>query len=87
MKEILNIINDFDTIIIHRHSNPDMDAIGSQFGLKYILKEEFPNKKIYCVGDLNDMSYEAKTDRISDVTYVDSLSIICLLYTSPSPRD
>ena len=52
-----------------------MDAIGSQFGLKYILKEEFPNKKIYCVGDLNDM-YEAKTDRISDETYVDSLSII-----------
>ena len=76
MKEILNIINDFDTIIIHRHSKPDMDAIGSQFGLKYILEEEFPNKKIYCVGDLNDMSYKAKTDRISDETYINSLSII-----------
>ncbi len=30
MNEILEKIQAYDTIIIHRHQNPDPDAIGSQ---------------------------------------------------------
>ncbi len=34
MNEILEKIQAYDTIIIHRHQNPDPDAIGSQVGLQ-----------------------------------------------------
>ena len=49
--KILQEIENADTIIIFRHIKPDGDAIGSQYGLKYILKENYPEKKIYCLGE------------------------------------
>ena len=48
---ILEKIRAYDRIILHRHNNPDGDAIGSQAGLKHLLKENFPEKEIYAVGD------------------------------------
>ena len=42
---ILEKIKAYDTIIIHRHQRPDPDAIGSQVGLKEILKTNFPDKR------------------------------------------
>ena len=33
MNDILEKIQAYNTIIIHRHQNPDPDAIGSQVGL------------------------------------------------------
>ena len=50
-KEALKLIKKYDRIIIHRHSHPDGDAIGSQLGLATVLKDNFKNKKIYSVGD------------------------------------
>lgn len=50
-KNILEEIKKNDSIIILRHYRPDGDAIGSAFGLKYILEDSFPTKNIYCVGD------------------------------------
>ena len=76
MKDIFKIIEQYQTIIIHRHARPDMDAIGSQVGLKFILKNMYPNKHIYAVGDINNMSYNASMDDISDETYQDALAII-----------
>ncbi len=75
-KEILRKIESYNTIIIHRHSRPDMDAIGSQLGLYYLIKENYKSKIVYVVGDLNDMSYKAEMDDISDDTFKDALSII-----------
>ena len=49
--EILKTIQAHDTIILHRHASPDGDAMGSQIGLKAILQENFPEKKVYAVGD------------------------------------
>lgn len=40
--QIIDTINQFETIIIHRHVRPDPDAYGSQLGLKYILQHNFP---------------------------------------------
>ena len=48
---ILQEIQNFDTIIIHRHSRPDGDALGSQVGLKHLILENCPGKTVYCVGD------------------------------------
>ena len=35
--EILQAIKNHNRIIIHRHSRPDGDALGSQIGLKHII--------------------------------------------------
>ncbi len=75
-KEVINKIKSYDTIIIHRHQRPDMDAIGSQVGLSLLIKENFQQKRVYVVGDLNDMSYLAKMDSIEDEVYQNALVII-----------
>ena len=49
-QQIVNKIEEFETIIIHRHVIPDGDAYGSSFGLYEIIKTTFPNKKVYIVG-------------------------------------
>ena len=39
------------TIILHRHTNPDGDALGSQIGLKHLILANYPDKTVYMVGD------------------------------------
>ncbi len=74
--EIKKMIESYETIIIHRHQRPDMDAIGSQYGLSLLLKENYKDKNVYTVGDLNDMSYLARMDDIKDELYQQALVII-----------
>ena len=50
-EQILEEIRQASRIIIHRHSNPDGDALGSQIGLKHLIRENFPDKEVYMVGD------------------------------------
>lgn len=45
--EIQEQIQQYDTIIIHRHVRPDPDALGSQFGLKEYLIAKYPTKNVY----------------------------------------
>ena len=76
---ILRRILAYDTIIIHRHSRPDGDALGSQIGLKHILKTNFPQKNIYAVGDdAGYYSFMADTvmDQIPDSAYDGALAVI-----------
>lgn len=78
-QEILDLIKTFDTIIIHRHTNPDGDAIGSQVGLKHILMHNFPTKRIYAVGDhARHYSFmdDSTMDEIDDSVYDGALAII-----------
>lgn len=78
-QQILDKIKTYNCIIIHRHSKPDGDAMGSQIGLKHILKETFPEKEIYVVGDSsNYLSFmeDAAMDTLSDELFTDALSII-----------
>ena len=39
-EDALKIIEEYETIIIHRHMNPDGDALGSQVGLGEIIKDK-----------------------------------------------
>ncbi len=48
--EIIRHIQQFDTIIIHRHVRPDPDAYGSQGGLAELIQASFPEKHVYTVG-------------------------------------
>ena len=78
-EEILRQIRAFDRIIIHRHTNPDGDAMGSQIGLKHILKENFPEKEVYVVGDpARHYSFmdDSVMDEIPDSHYENALAIV-----------
>ena len=44
-KQIFKQIKKYDTIVIARHIGADPDALGSQFALKNIILELFPDKK------------------------------------------
>lgn len=78
-EQILEEIKKFDTIILHRHNKPDGDALGSQIGLKHILKASFPQKTIYMVGDnagRYDFMEDCIMDEIPDSAFANALSII-----------
>ena len=78
-KKILSCIEAYDTIIIHRHHHPDGDAMGSQIGMKHIIKENFPNKTVYMVGDEPKhfgFMVDSAMDAIPDSTYDGALAII-----------
>ena len=78
-EQILQLIKEYDTIIIHRHSSPDGDAIGSQVGLKHIITHNFPNKTVYMVGD-HPKHYSfvegSQMDEIEDSIYKNALAIV-----------
>ena len=78
-EHILQAIQKYDRIIIHRHTKPDGDAIGSQVGLKHILLENFPGKEIFTVGDSSaytSFMADSRMDEIPDEYYRGSLAII-----------
>lgn len=78
-EEILDIIKSYDTVIIHRHTNPDGDALGCQIGLKELLRHNFPEKKVYAVGDgAKKYSFmeDSEMDTVGDETYRGALAVI-----------
>ncbi len=78
-EDILQEIKQFDRIIIHRHSKPDGDAMGSQIGLKHILLESFPEKEIFTVGDSSaytSFMEDSTMDILPDETWSGALAII-----------
>ncbi len=78
-QEILALIEKYDKIIIHRHKNPDGDAIGSQVGLKHLILENLQGKQVWCVGD-EPRRYafieDSAPDDIPDSHYEGALAII-----------
>ena len=78
-EKILQAIQDHDRIIIHRHNNPDGDAMGSQIGLKHIILHNFPEKEVLVVGD-EAKHYGFMDDSVMDIVpdeaYKDALAII-----------
>ena len=78
-ERILQKIKEHDTVIIHRHSKPDGDALGSQIGLKHLILDNFPDKKVYVVGDgAGRFSFMdgATMDEVNDETYTNALAIV-----------
>jgi phosphoesterase RecJ-like protein len=78
-ESVLQEILAYNRIIIHRHTNPDGDALGSQIGLKHILTANFPEKEIYAVGDdAKRYSFMADSvmDNVPDEMYEGALAII-----------
>ena len=51
MKNIINKIEEYDTIAIYRHVFPDPDSYSSQTALKSIIENTYPNKKVVLLGE------------------------------------
>ncbi len=58
--ELLTLINDHNKIVVMRHTTPDGDALGSQFGIGEWIKINFPQKKVYFIGNNTQ-------DRLSEI--------------------
>ena len=81
MSEIFNNIykkiEQAPRIIIHRHQNPDPDALGSQYGMKYLILESFPNKEVKCYGSIpNTLSFLAEEETVTETDYQDALVLV-----------
>jgi len=77
LKQIYQKIKQYNTIIIHGHTRPDGDCYGAQFGLKNIIENAYPQKKVYVVGETSDfVSFVGTMDVIADSVYQDALCIV-----------
>ena len=76
---IQELILKYPRIIIHRHKNPDGDALGSQVGLKLILQDTYPDKEILAVGDMTPryaFMVTSPIDEVEDSAYENALAIV-----------
>ena len=77
LTKIYHKIKEYNTIIIHRHTKPDGDALGSQIGLKEAILATFPNKCGKVVGDISERySWIGSMDEIDDKLYNGALVIV-----------
>ena len=78
-EKIIEKIKEYERIIIHRHKNPDGDAMGSQIGLRELIKDNFPQKAVYAVGDPAKryaFMDGSAMDEIDDSMYENALAIV-----------
>lgn len=76
-KKIYKKIKQYNKIIIARHVGPDPDALGSSIGLKHIIKNTFPDKEVYVIGNpASKFKYIGELDQFSEDMYIDSLLIV-----------
>ncbi|KYG91521.1 oligoribonuclease [[Bacillus] sp. KCTC 13219] len=76
-RQIIDTIEQYNTIIIHRHVRPDPDAYGSQFGLKELLQANYPEKAIYAVGEHDpSLTFLAMPDDVTDGLFDGALVIV-----------
>lgn len=75
--KILNKIVDYNSIVIARHIGADPDALGSQLGLKQLINELYPDKKVYAVGTIaSKFRFMGSTDKTDGVDFSKSLLIV-----------
>ncbi|WP_407891954.1 DHH family phosphoesterase [Lacticaseibacillus sp. N501-2] len=85
LDDILTQIKAYDTIIIHRHVNPDPDALGSQGGLAASIQAAYPNKRVLLAGgDVGNLAWLSTMDQVQDADYANALVIT--VDTADTPR-
>ena len=77
-EQIIAKIEQYDSIVIFGHLNPDGDCYGSQIALRNILRNEYPQKQVYCVGSglKKFLHIIGKMDVVTDETISNSLAIL-----------
>lgn len=77
-KRILEKIESYDTIIVSRHIRPDGDAIGSTKGLVTMLRDTYPDKRVYLVNEdhSDHLAFLGGEDGVDESVYKDALQIV-----------
>lgn len=76
-RQIIDTIEQYDTIIVHRHVRPDPDAYGSQFGITELIKQNYPEKMVYTTGEHDDsLTFMRTPDVVVDDTFDGALIIV-----------
>ena len=76
MQKIREYIEKYNRIIIHGHVRPDGDCIGSQYGLYYLIKDNYPEKEVYVTGTVSEfVSFVGRPELIDDALFEGALSI------------
>ncbi|RIV17013.1 DHH family phosphoesterase [Mycoplasmopsis gallopavonis] len=77
-KVAIDAIEKYDSIVIFHHIRPDGDCLGSQAGLAELIRTNYPNKKVYTVGDnshvFDFMGYEFNS--YDQIDFNNSLAIV-----------
>lgn len=77
-KKILDYITHYERIIILRHVRPDPDAVGSQAGLRELIKTLHPQKTVLMSGESDpEFDFLTRMDEVTDKDFEGSLVIIC----------
>lgn len=88
MKKIREYIEKYNKIIIHGHTRPDGDCIGSQYGLYYLIKENYPDKQVYITGETSEyVSFIGRPEFVSEALFEGALSICVDCATSERLSD
>jgi len=76
-RQIIDTIEKYEKIILHRHVRPDPDAYGSQLGLKELIQLNYPSKKVFATGIHDEtLNFLAHPDKVSDEDFQDALIIV-----------
>ncbi len=78
-ESVLSLIEQYNTIILHRHAKPDGDAMGSQIGLKLLIETNYPSKRVLCPGDSAGryaFIQKEEPESVADEDYRGALAII-----------
>ena len=76
-KDILKLIKKYNNIVIARHIGADPDALGSQFALKEVIKENFKEKNVYAVGSTaSKFRFMGILDKPDDIDLSETLLIV-----------
>ena len=77
-ESIVSKIEQYDSIVIFGHLNPDGDCYGSQIALRNILRLRYPHKQIYAVGSGLKKFFDiiGKMDTVSDEIITQSLAVV-----------
>ena len=77
-REIYKKIKEYDKIVIARHIGADPDALGSTLGLKELILNTFPEKKVSVVGVYSSVfKYMGRMDKLNEKEISESLLIVC----------
>ena len=77
-EKIIAKIEQYDSIVIFGHLNPDGDCYGSQIALRNILRNQYPQKQVYCVGSglKKFLNIIGMMDIVTEETISKSLAIV-----------